>query len=184
MAAGSSFLVSNGKYFKIVGSLGGRQLGNLTAYCPTADCKHLTMNWGKGIILSFVLFAIFIGALVAICVRQDLNLVAQDYYKQELDYQQQIERQQNASTLASKPNINVEDNFLNISFDNFSQLQKGEVNLFRPSNPAFDKSFVLSARRDSLQQFDISAQPSGMYKASMTWSSGGKEFYVEKVIYH
>ena len=44
------------------------------------------MNWGTWIALSFVLFALFIGALVVVCVRQDINLVALDYYKQEIDY--------------------------------------------------------------------------------------------------
>ena len=141
------------------------------------------MNWGNGIILSFGTFALFIGTLVTVCVRQDVNLVAPDYYKQELDYQKQIERQRNAAELVSKPDMAVQNNFLNITFDDFKQIEKGEVKLFRPSNPAFDKSFVISSSPDSLQQFDISAQPSGMYKASMKWSAGGKEFYFEKVIY-
>ena len=141
------------------------------------------MDCGKGIVLSFVLFALFIGALVTVCVRQDVNLVAQDYYKQELDYQNQIERHRNALALVSKPDIGVQNNFLNITFADFSRIESGEVKLFRPSNPDFDKSFVLSSTRDSLQQFDISAQPTGMYKASMKWSMDGKEFYFEKVIY-
>jgi hypothetical protein len=147
------------------------------------NSKQRNMDWGKGIILSFVLFALFIGTLVVVCVRQDVNLVAQDYYKQELDYQQQIERERNAEELMSKPSMEVRDNFLNISFDGFGKIEKGEVKLFRPSNPDFDKSFVLSLSQDSLQQFDISAQPSGMYKARMSWSMSGKEFYFEKVIY-
>jgi hypothetical protein len=40
------------------------------------------MNWGKWIIVSFVLFAGFIGTLVTVCVRQDISLVSKDYYKE------------------------------------------------------------------------------------------------------
>ena len=45
------------------------------------------MNWGKSIVLAFVLFAVFIGVLVAVCVREDISLVSRNYYNEELDYQ-------------------------------------------------------------------------------------------------
>ena len=55
------------------------------------------MNWGKWIIVSFVLFAAFIGILVVICVRQDISLVSKNYYQEELAYQQQIDRMNNGT---------------------------------------------------------------------------------------
>ena len=57
------------------------------------------MNWGKSIILAFVLFAGFIATLVVVCVREDISLVSKDYYKEELLYQDQIQRLNNASQL-------------------------------------------------------------------------------------
>jgi hypothetical protein len=141
------------------------------------------MNWGNSIVLSFVLFAVFIGTLVSVCMKQEINLVAPDYYKQELNYQKQIERLHNASQLLMKPDISISNSMLLVAFDQFNRIESGELKLIRPSNPEFDNSFILQATADSIQQFDLSNQPSGMYKAKMTWAMNGKEFFFEKIIY-
>jgi hypothetical protein len=141
------------------------------------------MNWGKWIVVAFVVFALFIGTLVTICVRQDVSLVAPDYYKQELDYQHQIERSQNAAQLAAKPEIIISNNQLQVSFVNFSQVEKGELKLFRPSDARLDKTFRLASTNNSTQTFDVSTQQRGMYKASLSWTMGGKEYFLEEVIY-
>jgi hypothetical protein len=141
------------------------------------------MNWGNWIAVSFVCFALFIGTLVVICVRQDISLVAPDYYKQELNYQQQIERNQNALNLTEKPEISVQDKLLQVSFENFNRIEKGEVVLFRPSNPKDDHTFSFNSTQNKMQQFDISQQQPGMYKAKLSWTMEGKEFYLEQTIY-
>jgi hypothetical protein len=142
------------------------------------------MNWGKWIVVSFVLFAAFIGSLVTVCVRQDINLVTKDYYKAELVYQDQIDRQQNARLLDSKPTFAVVDNeYLVVSFDLFNEVEKGEVKLFRPSNEKLDQDFELQASGDVTQRFKLSAVNKGMYRVKMLWTMNGKEFYTEEVIY-
>lgn len=141
------------------------------------------MNWGKWIVVSFVLFAIFIGVLVTVCVRQDISLVANDYYKQELDYQKQIDRDKNTQNLAVKPEISVEQNMLKISFKDFNKIQQGEVKLFRPSNAASDMLFQLRPGDDIVQSFDLQSKEKGMYKAQMKWLMEGKEYYIEQTVY-
>ncbi len=141
------------------------------------------MNWGNWIALSFVLFALFIGTLVTVCVREDISLVAPDYYKQELDYQKQIDRKNNSANLTVRPEIYVQSHFLQVSFATLSQIENGELKLFRPSNPNYDKIFMLTSGKDTLQRFDIRAQQGGMYKARMTWTMNGKEYFMEETIY-
>ena len=141
------------------------------------------MNWGKWIALSFVLFALFIGTLVTVCIREDVSLVAPDYYKQELDYQKQIERLQNAAQLPSKPEIIVSKGQVQVSFANFGQVEKGELKLFRPSDARMDKIFKLQSASGSAQTFDLSAQQRGMYKASLSWSDGKKEYFMEETLF-
>ena len=45
------------------------------------------MNWGNRIILVFVCFIAFILSMVTRAFQQDFDLVAEDYYAQELNYQ-------------------------------------------------------------------------------------------------
>jgi hypothetical protein len=141
------------------------------------------MNWGKWITVAFILFAVFIGVLVTICVKQDISLVATDYYKQELGFQQQIDRSNNVHQLINKPEILIVNNHVQISFKDFSSLQQGELKLFRPSNAKSDLVFQLKSTADTLQRFDLNSREKGMYKAKMKWSMNDKEYYMEKMIY-
>ncbi len=140
------------------------------------------MNWGKGIVVSFVLFAIFIGTLVTVCVRQDVNLVSKNYYSEELAYQLQIDRLNNTTKLKAKPTIKVIGRAIEVQFNQFSLLDKGEINLFRPSDVSLDKRFKLINSDGTTQQFDVSSLHGGMYRVKMNWSMNGKEYYMEDMI--
>ena len=140
------------------------------------------MNWGKGIILSFILFAVFIGVLATVCLRQDISLVSKNYYQEELAYQQQIERMNNTNRLDQKPEITVSGDILEIQFDLFSAVEEGEVKLFRPSDVRFDKQFILKVSMETSQRFDVSSLPKGMYRAKMQWTMNGKEYFIENII--
>jgi hypothetical protein len=140
------------------------------------------MHVGKWIVVSFVLFAVFIGTLVTVCMRQEISLVSTDYYKEELIYQDQITRIENTQALVEKPIITTTANSLKIQFSQFSQLNRGEIRLFCPSNERNDKSFIVNASQANEQNFPINALPHGMYKARFSWSIGDKEFFLEEII--
>jgi hypothetical protein len=141
------------------------------------------MNFGNWIVVAFILFALFIGMLVTVCVRQDISLVSRDYYSDELVYQDQIKRINNTKALATKPGISkVSNNIVQITFDKQFNIEKGEVRFFCPSNPKSDKDFKLGASENA-HQFDISSFQRGMYKAKLLWVMNGKEYYYEEIIY-
>lgn len=131
------------------------------------------MTWGKSIVLVFVGFAIFIGVLVTVCVKQQVNLVSKNYYQEELNYQQQIDELNNAARLESKPIITVVQKRILIS-----GVQQGKLELLRPSDSRFDASFVL----DSVKTFDLSKYPSGRYNASLRWEMNGKKYLIQEAI--
>ena len=141
------------------------------------------MNWGKWIVLSFILFAVFIGILVAVCFREDISLVSKEYYSEELVFQKQIERLMRTDGLKEKPLIRIADHMVIIQFNQFPNFESGEFRLFRPSDKRYDKDFMLVARGDTTQRFDVSMLPPGMYKAKLKWSMHGREFYFEEVIH-
>src|SRR5690606_19750317 len=140
------------------------------------------MSWGKAIILSFVLFAVFVAGMVTICVRQDISLVTRDYYKEELAYQEQLDRKQNALDLETRPEIRIKENHLEIYFAEWPALTSGTVTLFRPSNAALDQEFQLSPSSGPVQRFALGSLAKGLYKARMQWVMNGREYYIEKVI--
>ena len=140
------------------------------------------MNWGKSIMLVFILFATFIGVLVTVCIKQDVSLVSPDYYQDELAYQSQIDRLNNTELLTVKPITRFIDNSLEVRYTNFSSIERGELKLFRPSDLRYDKTFSIHSTGDSIQRFNIDQLPAGMYKTKITWVMDGKEYYVENII--
>jgi hypothetical protein len=140
------------------------------------------MNWGKWIIVSFVLFAGFIATLVTVCMRQDVNLVSKDYYKEELAYQEQIARMNNTNQLEIKPIIRQSGDFVEVHFEHFHKIENGSLELFRPSDPRMDKAFALTSTSSNKQSFSTAGLNRGMYRARMQWMMDEKEYYIETVI--
>ena len=141
------------------------------------------MNWGKSIILSFVLFAVFIGVLVTVCVREDISLVSRDYYNEELDYQAKMESARNAEQLLQKPQINLtEGETLRVTFD-FREFESGKLVLYSPADISEDKTFKIEKTSSPFQTFSLGSLKKGNYKVKMIWTVSGKDFYIEKSIY-
>ena len=64
----------------------------------------LRLNWGTGIFIAMLSFMIFILSFVYKSVAMDEyqhELVSEDYYKDELHYQEEIDKMNNANTLKS-----------------------------------------------------------------------------------
>lgn len=140
------------------------------------------MNFGKAIVLSFVLFALFIGTLVYFCVREDVSLVSSEYYKDELAYQQKLDKINNAQTLAQPPVISGQKGKVSVVFGSMDRIERGELNVVRPSNARLDQKFEIVPRQGISNVFVLSRWEPGLYRASVTWTMGGKDYYFEKLI--
>lgn len=144
------------------------------------------MNWGVKIFISFIVFGILMGILVTISFNQEINLVADDYYKQEIEYEAQMDKLRNTASLSNKPTLNydADTGVLQINFpaELVSEFQSGEVHLFRPSDYKMDKKVRILLDENGNQSFDLNSLEKGLWEAKMTWKSGSREFYEEKKI--
>ena len=139
------------------------------------------MNIGNWIIVAFVLFTAFIATLVVICMRQEVSLVSQSYYQDELAYQDQIDRQRNTLELAHKPTVSLDNRLLVLQFDQRSDIAEGVLNIFCPSDAKMDRRFKLDAGRQ-MQQFDLAQLNPGMYRVKLRWTMHDQEYYHEEII--
>ncbi len=141
------------------------------------------MHWGKWIVLSFILFAVFIGTLVTVCMNEDISLVSRNYYEEELEFEVRLEGQRNVETLPSKPTVSlISPAELRIACDQFNELDSGEVVLFSPIGESRDRKFVLKRTSGNVATFDLSAMQKGRYLVRIAWNAGGKPFYLEESI--
>jgi hypothetical protein len=139
------------------------------------------MDWGKAIILVLVSFGILMGTLVTICVRQDdMHLVTQNYYEEEVKYQEHIERVINTHLLEYE--ILVFDNKMKTMNLHLPVGAKGTIHFFRPSDARLDKKLEVNITDANTNSIDVKDLKSGYWKVKLTWSEAGKDYYQEKNI--
>ncbi len=142
------------------------------------------MNWGVKITLAFIVFAIIMITMVVISINQDVNLVAHDYYKQEIAYESQIERIKNAKNLDFPPSIDFdkEVNSVVITFPVSlgNQIKAGTVLLYRPSDQRKDVKAKLALDHNNQFKISMTDRKKGNWLIKLTWSDSQKEYYYEK----
>jgi len=143
------------------------------------------MNWGWSIFLSFVVFAIFIITLVVRTMQEDVNLVAEDYYQQEMKYQDQIDRIENSADLDPVDmEVNYADQLVIFSFPSSlsNNSVEGELHFFRPSDSSLDYRINLDLNTDLTQRVSMINLSKGMWRVKISWKDGTREYYQEKVL--
>ena len=140
------------------------------------------LNWGVGIVITiacFIGFIMFFVIKMSTDKKYDHDLVTEEYYKQELAYQDQIDAQQNSARLAKNIQVEVTAEGIQILFPSEKKDIKGEVSLYRPSNKKLDLEIPISLEN---QQMLIPAEKlvEGKYKLSINWKSNKTTYLYKK----
>lgn len=144
------------------------------------------MNWGTRIVLAFVGFFGVIFTLAYISMSQDISLVADNYYEQELAYEDQMVRLKNTGGLTEKPGVTLQKDkgIAQLSFPEAlkADVYEGNIRFFRPSNAAFDRSFDIRLDKEGKQDFDITRLSKGLWKIKIYWKAKNREYYTESTL--
>lgn len=142
------------------------------------------MNWSTRIVLLYSGFVVMMLALVFGASSQDFHLVTEDYYAEELDYQQKIYATQNAKALVSP--LLIEQEMANkeifLTFPSIHTEIVGEVSFYKPDNAKEDKTVVLKPISGK-QTLSLAGMRQGRWMMKVQWESGGKMFYQEEGIF-
>ena len=147
----------------------------------------MKINWGTGIVIAFALFITFILYFVFKVQsdsQYDNELVVEEYYKQELKFENQMIKEQNAIDMTEKISISTSEEGINITFPSDLDLTKvtGKVSLYRPSNQKLDFEVPISLSGPHLL-IPKSNLVGGRWDISLDWTYDGKEFLNKKTIY-
>jgi len=144
------------------------------------------IGWGKGVWLIFGGFVVFMLGIVAFASMQRFDLVAPDYYAQQIDYQSQIDKNARTARLDEKPRVEFRssDHSVMVTFpENFDPAQtSGTIQLFRPSNSNYDQNVVLALDADRTQVIPGDKLIPGLYKVKLDWQFNGESFYTEEAV--
>jgi hypothetical protein len=142
--------------------------------------------WGKGVWIIFAAFVVFMLGIVAFASFQRFDLVAPDYYAQQIDYQNQIDKETRTMALASQPTIEFRqrDRTLALAFGGFDNpgAITGSVRLFRPSNSSWDRTIELALDSLGMQSIPADKLPGGFWKVKLDWQANAQSYYLEQSI--
>jgi hypothetical protein len=138
------------------------------------------MNWGKSIVLVFIVFAGFIGTMVVQMSRERIDLVRDDYYQDEMAYQQHIDRVANARRFDPGAYINYRSDRRVVEVTLPDSLRQGVLTLYRPADRQQDNEQVLSSGMPARFTIPMDNKPAGLWRAKLTWTDGQREYYTER----
>ena len=139
------------------------------------------MNWGKGILVTIILFVAFIMTLVVISVKQDdIHLVTENYYEKEIKYQEQIEREKSAAQLNRE--VLLFDAASKVILLDLPIGAKGELQLFRPSDARLDQLLPLEIMDAGKTSISLNQLKPGYWRVKLNWVEDGVEYYEESKI--
>jgi len=143
----------------------------------------IKINWGAKITLLYIGFITLIITLVAGSMKQKFDLVSDDYYMQELKYQDVIDADKNLSSLSTQLHIQTKHDELLIHFPReFTEKNiVGAVHFYSPVNKAWDRTIALSVN-NNIATIKRKALEHTNYTAKIAWTSGGKAYYQETTI--
>ena len=138
------------------------------------------MNWGRGIVLSLAAFIVFIGVLAYRMITSETQLVAEDYYKQEIEYQSVIDGKKNLAALGEIPVLKLTKDSLFYQLPEKAALSiEGKVNILRPSESKMDIELSIKETKATVVHKPLN---SGRYNIKIAWESDGKLYFYEKAV--
>lgn len=140
------------------------------------------MNWGKKIVIIYVSFVGIILFMVVMAMNQKIDLVAENYYDQELKYQDKIDGNKNFNQIKDTIAISIiKNNEIQIHYPESlkSNISKGTVQFVKQSDNRKDfiSPIIIS---DNNQQTINHYFQKGIYKVSFDWKMNNKPFYFEQ----
>lgn len=139
------------------------------------------MNWGTGIVLTIIAFVALIMTMVVISVRMDgIELVTENYYEEEIRYQDRIDKANSALELDREIiSYDAQSKVIRLDLPNGSE---GTLQLFRPSDSSLDQKIPLKVTHSGITEVPLEKLKTGYWKVQLNWSEDGVEHYQEKKI--
>ena len=148
----------------------------------------MKINWGTGVVIAFMGFIGFIMYFVVTMMtdkKYEHDLVTKEYYKQELNYQQEIDAEVNARSLPIQLRIEKTTDGLRVLFPETIDPSKikGIVSLYRPSNKQLDFNLAISTSNNYLLIPDKRLL-GGRWDIKTLWQYQGKTYlHKESIVY-
>ncbi len=143
----------------------------------------MKMNWGKGITLFMTGFVLFMGYLTYRAFNVDFDLVADDYYAQEIAYEQRITEMRNVSSLSVQPTVSVNGAYITVQLPaGQAENLTGEVYFYDPIGREGDRTFAIDTDSNGAMDFPTELFSPQRYQVKVSWVHADTPYFFETPI--
>lgn len=141
--------------------------------------------WPYGIVCFFALALTFIISFIVWCCHQREDLVANNYYDDEIRYQQEIDRFKRTEPIASQIEVAYDAREHNIVIkvpSLSSQPPVGQIHLYRPADERLDQQLSLTPDDKGIQHLNAKTLAPGLWKVRLEWSVNGQDYLFDRSV--
>jgi len=148
----------------------------------------MKIKWSTAIVIAMISFIVFILSFVYKSVMMDEyqhELVSEDYYRDELHYQEEIDKLKKASELKEDVSLVRNSEGLTIRFPEDFDTSKitGTIYLQRPSNKSLDLRIPIELQQNNILIPDESLA-TGKYLVVVDWKYEASEYMFKDEIFY
>ncbi|MDZ4750967.1 MAG: FixH family protein [Flavobacteriales bacterium] len=138
------------------------------------------MNWGWKLAIVYIAF---VGVMISFVMRarnENVELVTNDYYEQELVFSEKMASISRANNLVVKPTVELIDDNIIIQYpENWSLGNVGTIRFYCPSDAKKDIQFPLEYNSGNPQIISARSINPGAYEVYFEWKVDGLSYFVQ-----
>ena len=142
----------------------------------------MKFTWGHGITTFIIGFILFMGFLVYKTMNVQFDLVAEDYYAQELDYQNKLNEMHNVNELEEEVLVNAHIGHVMITLPESQSAAIGNITMYSPANKESDRSFSFDSSTNGNLEISTDGMVPGWYELQLRWEHQETNYYYKQEI--
>jgi hypothetical protein len=141
----------------------------------------MKISWGTGIAIFYSFFVIAMLVFVYAATNQDISLVSDTYYEEDLSYQVKLDKIQRTNQLKHIFELSIEQNSTGISVTIPEELShfKGNMTLFHPAYAILDQIYPIESNTQQKQFIPVQRLKKGRWLVKIDGENEGKNYYHE-----
>lgn len=142
------------------------------------------MNWGFRITLLYTSFVAFMLFMVFAAARQDFQLVTEDYYAEELSFDEQITATHLATSLADPLKVEPDwtSKLLKVQWPSDQAAIEGTITFYKPDN-ADEDQLVAANPAGGDQEISLAGFRHGRWSVKVDWQANGVRYFHEESLF-
>jgi hypothetical protein len=141
----------------------------------------MKISWGTVIAIFYSFFVIAMLVFVYAATNQDISLVSDTYYEEDLSYQVKLDKIQRTNQLKHVFELSIEQNSTGISVTIPEELShfKGNMTLFHPAYAMLDQIYPIESNTQHKQFIPVQRLKKGQWLVKIDGENEGKNYYHE-----